>query len=52
MSRGSSRTLSVVAQLFTEIVRACITATLKKVEVAGFDEMIFYFNIGMRPHHR
>jgi len=24
--------------------------TLKKVEAAGFDEVILYFNVGMKPH--
>jgi len=27
-----------------------ITETLKKVEQAGFDEVILYFNVGMKPH--
>lgn len=27
-----------------------ITDTLKKVEAAGFDEVILYFNIGLKPH--
>jgi len=29
---------------------ARITDTLKKVEAAGFDEVILYFNVGMKPH--
>jgi hypothetical protein len=29
---------------------AQITATLKKVEAAGFSEVILYFNVGMKPH--
>jgi len=29
---------------------AQITATLKKVEAAGFDEVILYFNVGLKPH--
>ena len=29
---------------------AQITDTLKKVEVAGFDEVILYFNVGLKPH--
>ena len=29
---------------------AQITDTLKKVEAAGFDEVILYFNVGMKPH--
>ena len=29
---------------------AHITDTLKKVEVAGFDEVILYFNVGLKPH--
>ena len=27
-----------------------ITSTLKKVEAAGFDEVILYFNVGLKPH--
>jgi alkanesulfonate monooxygenase SsuD/methylene tetrahydromethanopterin reductase-like flavin-dependent oxidoreductase (luciferase family) len=27
-----------------------ITTTLKKVEAAGFDEVILYFNVGLKPH--
>jgi alkanesulfonate monooxygenase SsuD/methylene tetrahydromethanopterin reductase-like flavin-dependent oxidoreductase (luciferase family) len=27
-----------------------ITGTLKKVEAAGFDEVILYFNVGLKPH--
>ena len=27
-----------------------ITATLKKVESAGFDQVILYFNVGLKPH--
>jgi alkanesulfonate monooxygenase SsuD/methylene tetrahydromethanopterin reductase-like flavin-dependent oxidoreductase (luciferase family) len=29
---------------------ARITEILKKVEAAGFDEVILYFNVGMKPH--
>ena len=29
---------------------ARITDTLKKVEAAGFDEVILYFNVGQKPH--
>jgi alkanesulfonate monooxygenase SsuD/methylene tetrahydromethanopterin reductase-like flavin-dependent oxidoreductase (luciferase family) len=29
---------------------AQITDTLKKVEAAGFDEVILYFNVGLKPH--
>jgi len=29
---------------------AQITETLKKVEAAGFDEVILYFNVGLKPH--
>jgi alkanesulfonate monooxygenase SsuD/methylene tetrahydromethanopterin reductase-like flavin-dependent oxidoreductase (luciferase family) len=29
-----------------------IAETLKKVEVAGFDEVILYFNVGLKPHSR
>ena len=31
---------------------AQITETLKKVEVAGFDEVILYFNVGLKPHRQ
>ena len=31
-------------------IRRAITETLKKVEAAGFDEVILYFNVGMKPH--
>jgi len=27
-----------------------ITDTLKKVEAAGFSEVILYFNVGLKPH--
>jgi len=27
-----------------------IVDTLKKVETAGFDEVILYFNVGLKPH--
>ena len=27
-----------------------ITEILKKVEAAGFDEVILYFNVGLKPH--
>ena len=27
-----------------------MTETLKKVEAAGFSEVILYFNVGMKPH--
>jgi hypothetical protein len=27
-----------------------IIETLKKVEDAGFDEVILYFNVGLKPH--
>jgi hypothetical protein len=27
-----------------------ITDTLKKVEAVGFDEVILYFNLGVKPH--
>jgi len=30
--------------------RQQITDTLKKVEAAGFDEVILYFNVGLKPH--
>ena len=29
---------------------AQIADTLKKVEAAGFDEVILYFNVGLKPH--
>jgi len=29
---------------------AYITDTLKQVEAAGFDEVILYFNVGLKPH--
>ena len=29
---------------------AHITDVLKKVEAAGFSEVILYFNVGMKPH--
>jgi alkanesulfonate monooxygenase SsuD/methylene tetrahydromethanopterin reductase-like flavin-dependent oxidoreductase (luciferase family) len=29
---------------------AQITETLEKVEAAGFDEVILYFNVGLKPH--
>jgi hypothetical protein len=29
---------------------ARITEILKKVEAAGFDEVILYFNVGLKPH--
>ena len=29
---------------------AQIIETLKKVEAAGFDEVILYFNVGLKPH--
>jgi alkanesulfonate monooxygenase SsuD/methylene tetrahydromethanopterin reductase-like flavin-dependent oxidoreductase (luciferase family) len=31
---------------------ARITEILKKVEAAGFDEVILYSNVGMKPHHQ
>src|ERR1700730_14836534 len=31
---------------------ADITATLKKVEAAGFSEVILYFNVGLKPHNQ
>ena len=32
--------------------RRTITDTLKKVEAAGFDEVILYFNVGLKPHEQ
>jgi hypothetical protein len=29
---------------------ARITDTLKKIEATGFDEVILYFNVGLKPH--
>ena len=29
-----------------------IVDTLKKVEAAGFDEVILYFNVGLKPHQQ
>jgi hypothetical protein len=29
---------------------ARITDTMKKVAAAGFDEVILYFNVGLKPH--
>jgi len=29
-----------------------ITETLKKVEAAGFSEVILYFNVGLKPHNQ
>jgi alkanesulfonate monooxygenase SsuD/methylene tetrahydromethanopterin reductase-like flavin-dependent oxidoreductase (luciferase family) len=31
---------------------ADITSTLKKVEAAGFSEVILYFNVGLKPHNQ
>ena len=31
---------------------ARITEILKKVEGAGFDEVILYFNVGLKPHNQ
>jgi alkanesulfonate monooxygenase SsuD/methylene tetrahydromethanopterin reductase-like flavin-dependent oxidoreductase (luciferase family) len=31
---------------------ASITETLKKVEAAGFSEVILYFNVGLKPHNQ
>ena len=31
---------------------AHITDVLKKVEAAGFSEVILYFNVGMKPHRQ
>jgi hypothetical protein len=31
---------------------ARITETLKKVEAAGYDEVILYFNVGQKPHEQ
>jgi len=31
---------------------ADITSTLKKVEAAGFAEVILYFNVGLKPHNQ
>jgi alkanesulfonate monooxygenase SsuD/methylene tetrahydromethanopterin reductase-like flavin-dependent oxidoreductase (luciferase family) len=29
-----------------------IADALKRVEAAGFDEVILYFNVGLKPHHQ
>jgi alkanesulfonate monooxygenase SsuD/methylene tetrahydromethanopterin reductase-like flavin-dependent oxidoreductase (luciferase family) len=29
---------------------ARVADTLKKIEAAGFDEVILYFNVGLKPH--
>jgi hypothetical protein len=31
---------------------ARMTEVLKKVEAAGFDEVILYFNVGLKPHNQ
>jgi alkanesulfonate monooxygenase SsuD/methylene tetrahydromethanopterin reductase-like flavin-dependent oxidoreductase (luciferase family) len=31
---------------------ARIVDSLKKVEAAGFDEVILYFNVGLKPHNQ
>jgi alkanesulfonate monooxygenase SsuD/methylene tetrahydromethanopterin reductase-like flavin-dependent oxidoreductase (luciferase family) len=31
---------------------ASMTETLKKVEAAGFEEVILYFNVGLKPHNQ
>ena len=31
---------------------ARVTEVLKKVEAAGFSEVILYFNVGMKPHQQ
>ena len=31
---------------------ARITEILKKVEAIGFDEVILYFNVGLKPHQQ
>ena len=31
---------------------ARISETLEKVKAAGFDEVILYFNVGLKPHAR
>jgi alkanesulfonate monooxygenase SsuD/methylene tetrahydromethanopterin reductase-like flavin-dependent oxidoreductase (luciferase family) len=31
---------------------AGMTATLKRVEAAGFSEVILYFNVGIKPHQQ
>ena len=35
---------------FTDKTVKQITETLKKVQEAGFDEVILYFNVGLKPH--
>ena len=36
-------------EAITQIV-APVAETLKKVEAAGFEEVILYFNVGLKPH--
>jgi len=38
--------------LSTPGVKQQITDTLKKAEQAGFDEVILYFNVGLKPHQQ
>ena len=35
-----------------DIDRAAAEETVKKVEAAGFSEVILYFNVGMKPHNQ
>jgi hypothetical protein len=37
-------------QFITDIIDEDIIHVLKKVEAAGFDEVILYFNVGLKPH--
>ena len=38
------------SQRITDGNAQSITDTLKKVEAAGFSEVILYFNVGLKPH--
>jgi hypothetical protein len=54
---GDTAYFSTVVDHHTVVLRkgaepTRITDTLKKVEAAGFDEVILYFNVGLKPHNR
>ena len=34
------------------LTRRASSTSLKKVEAAGFDEVILYFNVGLKPHNQ
>ena len=48
--RNSHVLLPVVLVLLGSPAR--IADTLKKVEAAGFSEVILYFNVGLKPHNQ